>query len=618
MLASMVLISALAATGQVDETWEAVNSKDGQFSVEMPAATSQSGSGPIMGPAGPVPFHETMRQTGGLIYMVGRIEAGRPIRGADEARWLDLARDKATRWYAGKRGQVVSEKKSRLGPIEGREYTIKVPGPPGETYHMKGRAYVKGSTVYTLLVATASGSKGVPAKGTRFLDSFSFGARPDVAKAGEKDDDGVVAPRKAGGAGRWPVVTTDLGKFSVEMPRQPTGRESGGASGPFGAYEYQGKTAHGNGLDYTIMVMEHEAEIPESGRARALDYGRNQGVANFGGVRKVVSEKAIPIGGAEGREFTLTLERGVPPVPVNARGRVLVRGKMIGVVAAAMSNKDQALPAEVDRFLASFAAGSLPEAPMAKAEPAVARPGGPAPNPMIAAASGGLMPAFQVVTGLMTRDPLAVGVRLLASIPSRAAGPGAPMPAPRPREAASPRPAPSRAPGPLTAEVLNGDWKVEGKELVQTSREPKAIITFGDEAWSSYNLNYEAKIVEGVEGTWTLYHYQGPGDYVLFYTGGFKNTTQGIARFLDGKLKRTQVNGSIDRDRWHKISVVVRGAETRCLVDGAEVMKYKDESLTRGRVGLGTHHTVVRFRNVEITSPEGEVWFKGLPKLPDR
>ncbi len=166
------------------------------------------------------------------------------------------------------------------------------------------------------------------------------------------------------------------------------------------------------------------------------------------------------------------------------------------------------------------------------------------------------------------------------------------------------------------AEVASGSWRIEGEELVQTSRDGPAALVFGDPSWSNYNLELDMKPIEGISGTWTFFHYRDWSNHCNFYIGGFGNTIHGVGTVLDGECRREHTDGSIEHLRWYKVNIEVRGPEARCYLDGRAILHHVDDRLTVGRVGLGSNWTEVHFRNIRITSLDGEVLWEGLPELP--
>ncbi len=169
----------------------------------------------------------------------------------------------------------------------------------------------------------------------------------------------------------------------------------------------------------------------------------------------------------------------------------------------------------------------------------------------------------------------------------------------------------------LTATIVNGTWRVEGDELVQESKIGGATIVFGDPTWSSYDLTFEVKAIDGHEGNWTFFHYNGSNDHFNFYTGIRGNRVHGVGTVLNGRVTRNEVPGTFEYQRWHTVMVQVRGPEARCFLDGIEILQHRDDRLTQGQVGLGSFRTAVRFRTIEVRSADGRTRYRGLPKLPN-
>jgi regulation of enolase protein 1 (concanavalin A-like superfamily) len=463
MLAT-ILLAALAATAQDGEQkWEVVTSEQGTYSVELPESNHQKGSVPFIGLGLRGTMFEILRQPGDMIYRIKQYDTGKPIAKANEGRWLDYVRDEET--GPGSFGKVVSEKKVKLGSIEGREYDY-LKDSFGSKTEARARAFVKGATVYILLASPGRGDKPDPAKTDRFFSSFALIADPAAArakmgitdgpggdKAGEvslallvgvwevvKADDipagstlefsragkflstpnakdrsmyegtfkikgdqvtidpagmsitvkeltqtklvidgfgglaeykrkGAAAtarampkavtksggfrvgvqPRAGAGAGKWEVVTSKKGGFTVEMPTQPHGEEN--MSG--GGFEMHTITGDSSGLEFLVMTVQGPTEIPEEEEAKALGRLRDQAASKFGTGLEVVSEKSAQLGSIEGQEFELKLEKASVGT-VKARGRAFANGKTAYLLLAVSTVKDRELPADAKKFLDSF------------------------------------------------------------------------------------------------------------------------------------------------------------------------------------------------------------------------------------------------------------------------
>jgi hypothetical protein len=72
----------------------------------------------------------------------------------------------------------------------------------------------------------------------------------------------------------------------------------------------------------------------------------------------------------------------------------------------------------------------------------------------------------------------------------------------------------------------------------------------------------------------------------------------------------------IEAGHWYDVQLQVRGHDTWCSVDGQTELLYRDGAFGHGRFGFGTMSTEVRFRNIRVTSADGEEIWKGLPSLP--
>jgi eukaryotic-like serine/threonine-protein kinase len=164
-----------------------------------------------------------------------------------------------------------------------------------------------------------------------------------------------------------------------------------------------------------------------------------------------------------------------------------------------------------------------------------------------------------------------------------------------------------------TAQVVSGTWGVDEKELVQRDRE--GTILLGVKELSSYDLIFQGQIAAGKEGFVALFHRTSDENVSFFHVGelGGKEAHSGFLH--QGKEGGKAKPVSLVKGRWYHVLVKVRGAESWCFLDGQELFHDIDDRFTHGRVGLATWDASARFREIAITTPEGEVLWSGLPQL---
>jgi hypothetical protein len=173
---------------------------------------------------------------------------------------------------------------------------------------------------------------------------------------------------------------------------------------------------------------------------------------------------------------------------------------------------------------------------------------------------------------------------------------------------------------PAEATIDRGQWSIEGQELVLKSVMPDAFCVFGDGSWSNYDLRFQARCDGGREGFWVRFHQTERENYCLMGYGSYYNKLFKIECLLAGRFERIAQRwerpGAVEHGRWYDARIEVRGEAVRCYLDGQEVMSRVDSRFSRGQVGLGAWNTAVRFRDIIITDPEGDVLYQGLPALP--
>ena len=164
------------------------------------------------------------------------------------------------------------------------------------------------------------------------------------------------------------------------------------------------------------------------------------------------------------------------------------------------------------------------------------------------------------------------------------------------------------------AEILSGHWLVEGKELVQT--EKGGTILLGNKELASFDLKFQGQIVAGNEGFVALFHRTDDNNLRFFHVGEDGGRTVHLSFLYQGNEGGRSKPALAAKGRWYKVWVKVRGAECWCYVDDRELLHDVDKRFTRGRIGLATWDATARFRDIVVTTPEGEVLWKGMPDVP--
>jgi len=173
-------------------------------------------------------------------------------------------------------------------------------------------------------------------------------------------------------------------------------------------------------------------------------------------------------------------------------------------------------------------------------------------------------------------------------------------------------------------EVLAGQWRVEGNELVQTdlTRWYNSIL-FGDNQWTDYDFSVDAMRTGG-ENSFSLHFRAGDrGNSYKYVMGGDGNSTCSVVAHERGRtwsLKSAHL--SLQDNTWYTARVHVRGNHIACFLCNSGSGKdtrlfdlYDDRFYSRGRVGLETFISSFRFRDIKVTSPDGKVLWEGLPAV---
>lgn len=175
----------------------------------------------------------------------------------------------------------------------------------------------------------------------------------------------IVALSFAGQAGgRWEVVTSQEGRFTVEMPAKPDHQESSASRGPNGRVTVHEISCETPGGTFVVARIEDPVIIPRPLEDRYLEFSRDLYAQKFKG--RVTSDKKVRLDASAGRDFTIEAR---PPGAgvVTIRAREYLQGRAVYLLLVA-SEPGKSLPKEAARFLGSFAFGIHPEGTTVKSD----------------------------------------------------------------------------------------------------------------------------------------------------------------------------------------------------------------------------------------------------------
>ncbi len=151
----------------------------------------------------------------------------------------------------------------------------------------------------------------------------------------------------------WAPVLFKEGGFVVELPDVDDQEGATSFQSPYGPGTVYQRLRQGNGMIYDIKRYVSPRPILKGDLERWFNYGREQEVG-FGAHGKLVSEKKIQAGAVVGREFLLQKDGS------NTTGRAYVKGSTLIILIASSGRANKPLPPQGDRFLDSFAFGTVP------------------------------------------------------------------------------------------------------------------------------------------------------------------------------------------------------------------------------------------------------------------
>ncbi len=164
----------------------------------------------------------------------------------------------------------------------------------------------------------------------------------------------------------------------------------------------------------------------------------------------------------------------------------------------------------------------------------------------------------------------------------------------------------------------NGVWINDGDEFVQAKPEAASIF-FGDPAWTDYDVSVEMKTISRgprSQGGSLFIRATDDGNRYSFTPGNYNNQGMDLAYRHQGRFGRdgTYRPGTFENNRWYLMRAEVRGKSIRVWLDNELTFETTNDHFPSGRIGLATWNSIVRWRNLTVTDPDGKLLWRGFPE----
>ncbi|MCF7668538.1 MAG: DUF1080 domain-containing protein [Verrucomicrobia bacterium] len=168
-----------------------------------------------------------------------------------------------------------------------------------------------------------------------------------------------------------------------------------------------------------------------------------------------------------------------------------------------------------------------------------------------------------------------------------------------------------------------GIWSVSDGLIQQESLESNVRLWFGNPEWKDYIFTLQAKKTGGSEGFLVLFRGINDEEFYWYNLGGWGNQRHALEKGNKGERWGTvgpSSNGQIAENHWYDIKVRCEGNHIQVWLDGERVLNYRDTDNPhlRGRVGIGTWSTKAVFRDIKVTSLNGDLLLSGLPEIKEQ
>ncbi|ODA29971.1 protein kinase domain-containing protein [Planctopirus hydrillae] len=173
-----------------------------------------------------------------------------------------------------------------------------------------------------------------------------------------------------------------------------------------------------------------------------------------------------------------------------------------------------------------------------------------------------------------------------------------------------------------TATIRKGHWTVEGDEVVQSAT-IESHVSFGNPEWTDIDFSYETMTTSNAadsQGGIGLFRVLDFNNLLSFPLGVYGGRAIELNRVIKGKWSRDNdggyLNFTFEKQRWYQVKLQLRGDKTTCFLDGTQVLTMTDPHRLQGKVGFASWNSAVRFRNIRVTDPQGNLLWEGAPDLP--
>lgn len=166
---------------------------------------------------------------------------------------------------------------------------------------------------------------------------------------------------------------------------------------------------------------------------------------------------------------------------------------------------------------------------------------------------------------------------------------------------------------------INGDWKVDGGIIKQTSNGESCIrLNPGEITADGYIYKVRARKDSGNEGFMLIFNYVDDKNYCWLNLGGWNNTQHGIEQIVGGaKGQAATVSGTIETGRWYDIELKVVGDSVYASLDGKQIFATKLRANTlpgvfsTATLDENTGEVILKVANTSSENTTAEICLQG-------
>lgn len=178
-------------------------------------------------------------------------------------------------------------------------------------------------------------------------------------------------------------------------------------------------------------------------------------------------------------------------------------------------------------------------------------------------------------------------------------------------KAVLPPPELSRKPVRLSGGDWRGEYELVNGEFIQ-AKHGNSGVNFGSLEWSDFDLKVDMMPLSGEESGHIVFRSNADASKMYLVYFNIPNKTLHLSH--TNKVESVEFEGKLNQ--WYRFEIRSRGDQCTILVDGVPLLEAQGIGLLQGCIGFNTYYSSTKWRNLSVTSPDGQLLWEGFPEVP--